>query len=73
MNFEIEDIKKLNISENDALVIKVDIDGLPRPKARSHMGRIHSMFKEGFPDTHVYVIPKSMEISIINKDQLKTN
>jgi len=67
--FDIEDVKKLSISDDEALVISVDIGELSRHKANEYMHKVMKMFKEGLPDTKIFIVPSTTELTVINNTQ----
>jgi hypothetical protein len=72
MESKIEDIidriAKIEISNNDMLVVFVDLSGLSRSSITEKTNRIKSEFKNFLgQDTRVAVIDKNVDIAVISK------
>ncbi|AJT61170.1 hypothetical protein [Vibrio phage XZ1] len=69
MNDIIKDVSKLTLKENERVVFRVDVGDLPASKANQYIQNLVDLLKEA-GITNSIVIPSSIEISVIDENEL---
>lgn len=64
MGIKIEDVKRLTLGPNDALVVT-----LPERASARHFHEVQELVKGLFPSNRVLVVPKDVEILVVTEDQ----
>ncbi len=66
--FDINEIKKINLCNNDVLLIKVEKNDLPRQKLEEYYESLRQAMKINFPNNKIIVYPSEISFSIISQD-----
>ncbi len=64
MKIEIEDIKKINLSPGETLVVQVDCGNMPPNRRNEHLQKIANSWKQIFPDPLINIVTISTDVSL---------
>ena len=65
---KITDMTKITLGKNDVMLVRVDVQNMPRTMAESYMNQIKEGFQLYFLSTKIIVVPDRVSVSIIGKD-----
>ena len=69
-DIEIVQIVDKNIlTDRSVMIIKVDVGAMPPHRAYEYMDKVKKMFEEKFGTTEIMVVPRSLEIFIVDKEE----
>ena len=65
---KITDMTKITLGKNDVMLVRVDVQNMPRTMAELYMNQIKEGFQLYFLSTKIIVVPDRVSVSIIGKD-----
>jgi len=65
---KITDMTKITLGKDDVMLVRVDVQNMPRTMAESYMNQIKEGFQLYFLSTKIIVVPDRVSVSIIGKD-----